>query len=51
MGTNILSGPDPEKVRAAADDILNGRVKSGRIPDLWDGHTAERILEVLKREL
>lgn len=50
-GTNILVGPDPEKVRAAADDIMNGRVKSGRIPDLWDGHTAERILEVLKREL
>lgn len=50
-GTNILTGPDPEKVRSTANDILNGKVKNGRIPDMWDGHTAERILEILKREL
>ena len=46
-GTNILVGTDPDKIVAAAREILAGRRKVGRIPKLWDGKAAERIVEVL----
>ena len=46
-GTNILVGTDPDKIMAAAQEILAGRRKVGRIPKLWDGKAAERIVEVL----
>jgi UDP-N-acetylglucosamine 2-epimerase (non-hydrolysing) len=46
-GTNILVGTDPDKIVAAAHDILAGNSKVGRIPALWDGKAAERIVEVL----
>lgn len=49
VGSNVLTGPNPDKVLAAVDDILAGRAKQGKIPHLWDGHTAERIVEILKR--
>jgi len=50
-GTNQLVGSDPAKLRKAAREILSGRVKKGRIPRLWDGHTAERIVAVLDEKL
>jgi UDP-N-acetylglucosamine 2-epimerase (non-hydrolysing) len=46
-GTNLLIGTDPAKILAAARAVLAGKGKPGRIPALWDGHTAERIVEVL----
>src|SRR5208283_1000670 len=46
-GTNLLVGTDPAKIVAAARDALAGKSKAGRIPPLWDGHTAERIVEIL----
>jgi UDP-N-acetylglucosamine 2-epimerase (non-hydrolysing) len=46
-GTNILVGTDPDKIMAAAQEILAGRGKVGRIPRLWDGKAAERIVKVL----
>jgi len=45
--TNILTGNDKNKILAAANDVLEGRVVSGRVPDKWDGKTAERIVEWL----
>jgi UDP-N-acetylglucosamine 2-epimerase (non-hydrolysing) len=45
-GTNILVGPFPEKIVAAAENVLNGNVKSGSIPKYWDGRAAERIVEI-----
>jgi UDP-N-acetylglucosamine 2-epimerase (non-hydrolysing) len=47
LGTNILAGTDPMKIRAAIDAVLGGRVKRGAIPEKWDGHAAERIVEIL----
>jgi hypothetical protein len=29
--------------------LLNGRHPKGRIPELWDGRTAERIVEILAK--
>jgi UDP-N-acetylglucosamine 2-epimerase (non-hydrolysing) len=46
-GTNILVGSDPAAIRAAAQAILAGRGKAGRVPERWDGRAAERIVEVL----
>lgn len=33
------------------DAILGNRYKHGAIPPLWDGHAAERIAEILEREM
>ncbi|MDT8420826.1 MAG: UDP-N-acetylglucosamine 2-epimerase (non-hydrolyzing) [Desulfuromonadales bacterium] len=46
-GTNILVGNDPQKILEAADSILHGSALKGKIPELWDGHAAERIVEIL----
>lgn len=46
-GTNQLIGTDPAKIIAAAQSILAGNGKAGRIPPFWDGHAAERIVDVL----
>jgi UDP-N-acetylglucosamine 2-epimerase (non-hydrolysing) len=50
-GTNEVVGTDPARIIAAARAILAGRAKTGRIPPLWDGRAAERIVEVLLREI
>ena len=47
MGTNILVGRDPQRIRFELEKILGGHAKRGRIPPLWDGHAAERIAEVI----
>ena len=49
--SNQLVGQDPGKILAAAREILAGNAKKGRVPRLWDGHAAERILEILLREM
>jgi UDP-N-acetylglucosamine 2-epimerase (non-hydrolysing) len=46
-GTNLLTGTDPAKILAAAQNVLAGKGKPGRIPPYWDGHAAQRIVEVL----
>jgi UDP-N-acetylglucosamine 2-epimerase (non-hydrolysing) len=51
QGTNLLVGTDPAKIVAAAREVLSGKSKAGRIPPLWDGHAAERIVEILLRLL
>ncbi len=51
QGTNLLVGTDPEKIVAAAKEVLSGKNKAGRIPPLWDGDAAERIVEILLRLL
>jgi UDP-N-acetylglucosamine 2-epimerase (non-hydrolysing) len=43
QGTNILVGRDRGAILQGVDDILAGRGKRGRVPELWDGHAAERI--------
>jgi len=50
-GTNTLVGLNPMMLRRAAEKILSGRSKAGRIPRLWDGHAAERIVNILCERL
>lgn len=47
LGTNVLVGRDPEKLRAELALVLAGKQKKGTIPPLWDGHTGERIARVI----
>ena len=51
QGTNVLVGTDPGKIVAAARDTLAGKGIAGRIPPLWDGHTAKRIVDILLQEV
>jgi UDP-N-acetylglucosamine 2-epimerase (non-hydrolysing) len=46
-GTNQIVGQDPKRILEAAGEILTGCTKAGRIPALWDGRAAERIVQVL----
>ena len=47
VGTNELIGTNPAAVKPALDLLFSGQWKKGAIPALWDGHTAERIVDVL----
>jgi UDP-N-acetylglucosamine 2-epimerase (non-hydrolysing) len=43
QGTNTLVGRDRAKVARCIEDILGNGGKRGGIPELWDGHAADRI--------
>ncbi|NMG63912.1 UDP-N-acetylglucosamine 2-epimerase (non-hydrolyzing) [Azoarcus indigens] len=43
QGTNTLVGVAPEAIVTAARSVLESGGKRGRVPEYWDGHTAERI--------
>jgi UDP-N-acetylglucosamine 2-epimerase (non-hydrolysing) len=46
VGTNVIVGTDPERIKTAALGALNGSAKRATaVPPLWDGHTADRILD------
>ena len=47
MGTNELLGTNPDAIAPAMQTLLSGNWKKGTIPPLWDGHTAERIIEII----
>lgn len=47
VGTNELIGTNPTAIKPALDRLFAGQWKTGAIPELWDGHTAERIVEIL----
>lgn len=47
IGTNELIGTNPAAIKPALDKLFAGAWKKGAIPELWDGHAAERIVEVL----
>ena len=46
-GTNRVIGTDAARVPAAIDAILNNGVATHRVPELWDGRAAERIVSIL----
>lgn len=43
QGTNTLVGRDREAIVQGVEQVLAGQGKRGRVPELWDGHAAERI--------
>ncbi len=47
-GTNKLVGTDPAAIETAAMQALEeGERKPGRVPELWDGHAAGRIVDII----
>lgn len=47
IGTNELVGTDPKNIKEALDRLFSDSWKSGSIPQLWDGKTADRIVNHL----
>jgi len=47
IGTNMLVGTNPDNVKPALDKLFSGSWQKGGIPELWDGHAAERIVNIL----
>jgi UDP-N-acetylglucosamine 2-epimerase (non-hydrolysing) len=45
IGTNELIGTDPIALESALKKLFAGEWKKGAIPPLWDGRTAERIVD------
>lgn len=49
IGSNSLVGWQTEDVVAAALAVFDGPDRIGQVPELWDGHAAERIAEIILR--
>jgi UDP-N-acetylglucosamine 2-epimerase (non-hydrolysing) len=50
LGTNLVAGLDAEAVLSAARAAITDRIRPAR-PPLWDGHTADRIVDILVEHL
>lgn len=46
-GTNRLVPLDSLSIIKYSEEILAGKVIEGRIPEYWDGRTAQRVVEVV----
>lgn len=49
QGTNQLVGIEPAAIIAAARRVLATPQPPHQVPELWDGHAAERIVTILNR--
>ncbi|HEU5065886.1 MAG TPA: UDP-N-acetylglucosamine 2-epimerase (non-hydrolyzing), partial [Gaiellaceae bacterium] len=51
MGTNTLLGLDPARIADVPDLLAAASGRRAQVPPLWDGHAAERIVDVLSSTL
>jgi UDP-N-acetylglucosamine 2-epimerase (non-hydrolysing) len=51
IGTNVLVGTNPDKICEAAFRVLDGHLRKGCVPEKWDGHAAERIVDILLNQV
>ncbi len=51
IGTNELIGTNPANLIPALNRLFAGSWKSGGIPPMWDGKTAERIIDIIISQL
>ncbi len=47
IGTNELVGTNPKNIKPFLNKLYRGEWKEGGIPKLWDGKTAERIVDCI----
>jgi UDP-N-acetylglucosamine 2-epimerase (non-hydrolysing) len=47
LGTNVLIGTNPDAIKPAIEILNSGNWKTGKVPHLWDGKAAERIINQL----
>ncbi len=48
-GTNTLVGCSTERIVREALAVVHGAARQGRVPELWDGHAAQRLVGILRR--
>lgn len=51
IGSNQVVGTDTQKIVAAYRNAVSGNWRPPQIPPLWDGHAAERIVNILEQRL
>lgn len=51
IGSNYLVGNNLTLAFEKMEGVLKGKQKSSNIPELWDGKTAERIVDILMKKL
>ena len=49
IGTNVLVGNDEKKMALAFKELFAGNWKQGKVPPLWDGNAANRIIDHLSQ--
>ncbi len=50
-GPNTIVGTDPASIESAVEKLRASPASEARRPELWDGHAAERIMDILERDL
>jgi UDP-N-acetylglucosamine 2-epimerase (non-hydrolysing) len=50
-GTNTLIGNNFDKLKTYIDKILSNFYKKGQFIEMWDGKTAQRIVEIIKEKV
>lgn len=50
-GTNVIVGTNDARIREESFKILDGKGKTGKVPELWDGKTGDRIVDAWVRFL
>jgi UDP-N-acetylglucosamine 2-epimerase (non-hydrolysing) len=48
LGTNTLLGLDPARIAEVPGLLADAQARPARVPEGWDGHAAERIVDVLR---
>ena len=47
IGSNAIAGTDPEAIFKAFQQAMSDKKKQSKIPELWDGYAASRIVKIL----
>jgi UDP-N-acetylglucosamine 2-epimerase (non-hydrolysing) len=47
-GTNVLCGPDRDRILEAAGRVMAGSWRAAGPPELWDGRAAARIVDIVR---
>ena len=47
IGTNEIIGTNPDNIKPYMKTLFEHNWKKGSIPELWDGNTATRIIEII----
>ncbi len=50
IGTNVITGLNEQRIFKELNSILTNRFKKGKIPPLWDGAAAQRIVKVILKK-
>jgi UDP-N-acetylglucosamine 2-epimerase (non-hydrolysing) len=51
IGTNVICGLNEKLIISKIKEIESGKFKKGKIPKLWDGNAAERIVKVILKKI